>query len=67
MDLCPNATTLATSSWWLHARRGESVVEREHSMRLIQAAARLESLERFEMKEWWSPELLEGMQSIAFS
>ena len=61
VDLCPNAKTLTTSSWWLHARRGDSVVRREHSMRLIEAASNLKRLERFEMKEWWSIELLEGL------
>ncbi|KAK0218173.1 hypothetical protein IW262DRAFT_1120992 [Armillaria fumosa] len=58
--LCPNVEHVATFGWvWLHSRR-ESMT-REHSLRLLAAAAEAKMLKQFEMNEWWSANLLHAV------
>lgn len=61
VSLCPNVTTLATSSLqWLHCKRGnQGDIPREHSLRLIEAAGGTSKLTHLAMFEWWNFTLLE--------
>ncbi|SJK99355.1 uncharacterized protein ARMOST_02648 [Armillaria ostoyae] len=60
VPLCPNVEHVATYDWvWLHSKRG--MASREHSFRLIAAAGGAKMLQRFEMKELWSVDLLKAV------
>ena len=62
VDLCPHVKNIETSRWWHNSKRADYSLLREHSMRLIEAAAELRYLERLEIKEWWSIEALESQR-----
>jgi len=61
VPLCPNVTTIATSShqWLFCKRSNEGEVPREHSLRLIKAAGGASKLTHLAMFEWWSSRQLE--------
>jgi Leucine-rich repeat (LRR) protein len=62
VPLCPNVTTIATSSLqWLHCKRSnEGELPSEHSLRLIEVLGGASKLTHLAMFEWWNVGLLEA-------
>lgn len=63
VPLCPNVTTIGTSSIrWMYCRASNEVTaRREHVHRLIEAAGGAPKLTHFGMFEWWKVKTLEAI------
>jgi hypothetical protein len=67
LPMVPNVSTVATNGWqWLHSKRAVSLQHREHTTRIVAAAAKLKALKRFESMEWWTDSQVKGTEAFVF-
>ena len=58
--MTPNVETVATNGWvWMHSQR--TGLDREHTMRFIEAVGKVKSVKRLEVMERWSEPLVKGI------